>query len=137
MDWTHGFYKFSVSLSVSALAVIAPLYATMAAVGFLVFADLVTGVWSAYKRKEEITSAGLRRTISKTIIYLGATICGFLVERYMTGPTVPVTKVVAGFIGLTELKSILENSNSILGMDLFKALINKLGSDNDQPKPPA
>ncbi len=129
----HNLCKFLTSLLVASLAILAPLYATMATVGFLVFMDLLSGVWAAYKRNESITSAGLRRTVSKTIIYLGATICGFLVERYMTGASVPVTKIVAGFIGLTELKSILENSNAILGVDLFKALIQKLGSDNDSP----
>lgn len=44
----------------------------------------------------------------------------------------PVSKIVASVIGLVELKSILENANSILGQDLFKTVIAKLGSQNDE-----
>ncbi len=46
----------------------------------------------------------------------------------------PVSKIVASIIGLVELKSILENCNTILGVDIFKAAISKLGSDNDELK---
>ena len=114
------------------LAILAPIKATMSTVGFLIFLDLATGIWAALKRKETIKSAALRRTISKMIIYQLAVISGFLIERYLFGGEMPVTKIVAGFIGLVEFKSILENSNFILGTDVFKLLVQKLGSKNDK-----
>jgi len=116
------------------LATLAPAKALLISVGFLILADLVTGIWAAVKRKEAIKSAALRRTISKMVIYNIAVISGFLVETYMLDSIMPVSKIVASVIGLVELKSILENCNTILGGDLFKMVISKLGSDNDALK---
>jgi len=114
------------------LVIIAPIQAVMLTVGVLVLIDVVTGVWAAFKRSELIKSAALRRTVSKMIIYQIAIISGFLIQQYVLQNEVPITKVVAGFISLVELKSILENSNTILGHDIFKTLIKKLGSRNDK-----
>jgi len=114
------------------LVIIAPVQAVMLTVGVLVIIDVVTGVWAAFKRSELIKSAILRRTVSKMIIYQIAIISGFLIQQYVLQNEVPITKVVAGFISLVELKSILENSNTILGRDIFKTLIKKLGSKNDK-----
>jgi hypothetical protein len=119
------------------LAVIAiiliPIKAVMATVGFLIFLDLFSGIWAAFKRQEKITSAALRRTLSKMVIYQLSIISAFFIEHYIFAETLPVTKIVAGFIGMVEFKSSLENANIILGTDVFKLLISKLGSDNDKP----
>lgn len=116
------------------VAVLAPIKALMLCVGFLILADLITGIWAALKRNEKIKSAVMRRTISKMVIYNLAVISGFLVEHYMLESFLPVSKIVASVIGLVELKSILENSNHILGYSLFKSVIAKLGSENDSLK---
>lgn len=119
-------------VAVAIAGVLAPAKALLISVGILIIADLVTGVWAALKRKEEIKSSALRRTISKLVVYQIAVISGFLVETYMLENIFPVSKVVASVIGLVELKSILENANSILGMDLFKSVVARLGSENDK-----
>lgn len=116
------------------LAVLAPIKALLISVGFLIMADLVTGIWAAVKQKKPITSAAMRRTISKVVIYNLAVISGFLVESYMLEQLLPVSKIVASVIGLVELKSILENANKILGHDLFKSVVARLGSENDTLK---
>lgn len=113
------------------LAILAPIKAVMITVGVLIFVDLISGTWAAKKRNEPITSAAFRRTLSKMLIYQVAVISGFLVEHYILQGDIPVSKIIAGFIGLVELKSVLENGNTILGTDVFKALIAKLGSKND------
>jgi hypothetical protein len=118
-------------VAVAILGVLAPAKALIISVFFLIVADLVTGIWAALKRKEEISSAVMRRTISKFVIYQVAVISAVLVETYMLENFVPVSKIIASVIGLVELKSILENCNYILGQDLFKLAIQKLGSDND------
>ncbi len=41
---------------------------------------------------------------------------------------------IAGFIGLTELLSVLENLNRASGNDLLKSLIDKLGSANQDKR---
>lgn len=121
-------------LAASLIAILAPAKALLISVGFLVIADLATGLWAAYKRKEKIKSARLRDSVSKIVIYNIAVISGFLVETYMLENIFPVSKVVASVIGIVELKSILENANTIRGQDLFSTVIQKLGSKNAEDR---
>jgi hypothetical protein len=120
------------NIALSLFAVFAPIKPLILSVGFLIFADCLTGVWAAKKRGEQIKSAALRRTVSKMVIYQIALLTGFLVEIYMIEGLLPISKLVAGAIGMVEFKSILENSTVITGQDLFKSLIQKLGSKNDK-----
>lgn len=116
----------------ASLAILAPIHAIMTVTGILIFADFITGMWAAKKRGEEIHSAGMRRTVSKLLIYQIVVITGFVSETYMLGGALPLSKIAAGLIATVELKSILENANVILGYDLFKDLLAKLGSKNDK-----
>lgn len=126
--------QFLTNLSLIVITALAPIHAVLLVVGILVIVDAATGVWAAYKRGEKIKSAGLRRTVSKTIIYQVAVICGFLLEHYLMGDIMPISKIVAGMIGVVEFKSILENSDSIYGGSLFRDILKKLGSQNDEFK---
>lgn len=123
--------KFLQASLVSLVAVLAPIKAVLLVSGFLIFADLISGILAARKRGENISSAGLRRTLSKMLIYNLAVISGFLVETYMVSELLPISKLIAGTISLVELKSILENLNTINGTDIFKTVLNSLGSKND------
>lgn len=127
---TSALSKYIEALLLSCLAVFAPIKAMLIVTGVLIFADLITGVWAASKRKEPITSAGLRRTLTKVGVYEAALCLGYLAEHFMLEGTVPVTKIVSGLIGLVELKSCYENLNVISGADLLKTAIDRLGSDN-------
>lgn len=128
--------KYLQPLIVSTLAVFAPIKAILLVTIFLVLADLLSGIFAAKKRGEPISSAGLRRTISKFLVYNLAVISGFLVETYMISDLLPISKLIAGVISMVELKSILENLNVINGTDIFKTVLNSLGSKNDPtPKP--
>ena len=128
MDWIK-------KLALASLAALAPIKMVLITVGFLVVTDLITGIWAALKRKEKISSAVMRRTISKMLVYQLTVISGFMLETYILDGVLPVTKIVAGVIGMVEFKSILENANKIVGGDIFKAVLMKLGSDNDPNKP--
>lgn len=125
-------------IALVSLAALAPIHTVMLSVGFLIFADLVTGVWAATKRKEKISSALLRRTVSKIVVYQLAVICGFIVEQFLIGGVIPISKIVSGVIGMVELKSMLENCSNIFGEDVFSLILKKLGSENDpkNKKPP-
>ena len=123
-------HKWLQALVLSCLAVFAPIKAMLLVTGVLIFADLFTGVWAAAKRGEKITSAGLRRTLTKACVYEAALCLGFLAEHYMLDGAIPVTKIVSGLVGLVELKSCYENLNVISGQDLLKTVIDKLGSEN-------
>jgi hypothetical protein len=126
--------QWFVGLLMGSIAVLAPIKAIMIVVGLLIFADLILGIWASIKRGEEIKSSAMRRTISKLVVYQVAIITGFLCETYLLGGTIPISKLVGAAIGMVEIKSIFENSNSILGYDLLKNVLSKLGSDNDKPK---
>jgi phage-related holin len=119
------------SVLFAATAFVAPtgplLLAALVAVAF----DSVTGVWAAAKRHEKISSAGFRRTITKGLIYSLAIISGYVIQVTLLADKLPISNLVAAAIGVTELKSILENCSSILGMPLFRAVMAKLGSKND------
>ena len=119
------------ALAASVVAVFAPIYSVMATVGFLIAADLITGIIAARKRGEKISSAALRRTISKVCVYQLAIMSGFLVETYI-GIGIPVSKMVAATIGMVELLSVLENLQQVHGSPIFSKIISKLGSDNDK-----
>lgn len=113
-------------LLVSVALVFLPIKATLITVMVLTVADLISGIMASRKEGKKITSSGLKRTIIKTTVYELVVMLGFLTEQYMTGDAVPVVRILAGFIGLTELKSVMENIERISGMPLVKMLIEKL-----------
>jgi len=117
--------KISTILASIAL-VFMPIKATLITVMVLTVADLITGIMASRKEGKKITSSGLKRTIIKTTVYELVVMLGFLTERFMVGDSIPVVKVLAGFIGLTELKSVLENIERISGMPIIKLLIERL-----------
>lgn len=121
-----------VATLISAVAVFAPIKGLIITTGIVIFADLLIGMIAARKRKEEITSAAIRRTVTKICVYHAAILLGFLIETFMLEGYVPISKIAGGLIGLVESKSIMENLNDIHGSDIFKSLIKKLGSDNDK-----
>ena len=117
---------------VALIAVFAPIQPLLLTVGVLIAADTITGVIAAYKRGEEIRSSGFSRAIVKMFVYQVVLISGFLMETYLLSDVgMPITKLIAGFIGMVEMKSLIENTESITGIDLLK--IKKiLGSKNDK-----
>jgi fumarate reductase subunit D len=122
--------KYAGPLLIAYFAAIAPIHTILTVVGLLIFGDLILGVWAAQKRGEIITSARLRDTVSKMFIYHVVIALGFAVEAHILNEFIPIVKMSASVIGIVELKSIYENSGSILGKPLFKDLISKLGSKN-------
>lgn len=126
------------TLGLSVLAVFAPIKMVIISVGVVIFADMFFGIWAAHKRGEKITSAAMRRTITKMFTYQGAILTGYLGETYLLSEIIPVVKLISGIIGLVEIKSLLENISEISGLN-FKSVIKMLGSDNDKdsnPNPP-
>lgn len=120
------------AIFVSVCAIFVPIQSMLIAVGALVAADLVFGLISAYKQKIPITSSGIRRTVTKSFIYLSSVMLGYVAEHYLMGDILAISKLIAGTIGIVEIKSILESADIINGGSLFKAIVSKLGSENDK-----
>ncbi len=121
---------FILKLISATMIALAPVQGMVITALVLIFMDLITGLMAAHKQKKKITSAGLRRTVSKVFVYEVAIVCAFLTQQHLTGDTVPVCNIVTGLIGMTEFLSILENLNTISGKKLLKTIIDKVGSDN-------
>jgi hypothetical protein len=123
------------SLAISALSVFLPIKPVLLVSLVLCLVDLVLGVTAAKKRKERISSKGLGRTIVKIAVYEIAICCGFLVQKYMLSDATPLVNIIAGLIGATEMKSVLENLDSISGDSFFKSVVEKLGSKSNKSGP--
>jgi len=107
------------------LALLAPVHAVMITMVFLIVVDFITGLYASYKDKITISSERIGHTISKFFIYNLVILASYFLEKYIVNE-VPFLKIIAGFIAITEIKSILENFNRIYGVNVFKALINVL-----------
>jgi hypothetical protein len=116
----------------SLLALIAPIEKVLITTIALVCADMAAGVWAAKKRGEEIQSHKLGHTAKKLFVYLGLLILGFFVEVELLSSAIPLVKLLSGIVAVVEMKSLLENSEDILGQPIFKILIEKLSNKKDE-----
>lgn len=124
--------SYLVKAGVVLVALIAPIQATLLTTLALVVCDMITGIIAAGKRGEKITSAKMRNTLSKLLIYEMLVVISYFTQIYLLSNAFPVTSLITGIIGLTEMKSVAENSEVILGTSVFDSLIQKLGSQNLQ-----
>ena len=126
--------KFLNYLVVSLISVLAPIKAVLLVTGYLIMADLVSGILAAKKRGDSITSSGIRRTVVKFLVYNLAILTAFLIETYLVANVFPMAKIVSSIIGVTEGVSIFENLNTINGSNIFKKVLDVLGSKNAELK---
>lgn len=122
--------KFLILSFFTALTILEPIHSALASAALLVTADFVTGIWKSKKLGIKITSSGIRDSFTKMFLYLLGISLAFSIESGMKIDYFPWVKSVCFMIALTELKSILENADKILGTPVFYALLKKLGSKN-------
>lgn len=102
---------------------LAPLTGVIITVVLLIVVDFITGSYASYIKKKPIESKRIGHTVSKFFIYNLVIISAYFLEKEIVSE-IPFLKVIAGFIAIAEIKSILENYNDIYGVNPFKALIN-------------
>lgn len=119
-------------LILSLIAFISPIKWLIVGVGGLIVFDTVAGVYRAYKQGEKITSRKLGHTVSKFLLYNLGVISGYILQLMIGLDFIPIAKIMACAIGLTELKSISESINEVTGIDLFKVVLNYLKRNEDQ-----
>ncbi len=105
------------------LTLLSPINGVMVTMVFLIIVDFITGYYASFKKRIPISSSRIGHTVSKFFIYNLVILAAFFLEKHIVNE-VPFLKIIAGFIAITEIKSILENFNSIYGVNPFKALIN-------------
>lgn len=119
------------------LAFIAPVAKVILAVLFLIFVDLITGLWASVKEKQTITSSALSRTIGKIFIYSTTIIVAYVMNKYLLVDfNFPIESIVSGFIAITEGKSILENMNRLSDNSLIDDLILIFSNEREKKLPP-
>ena len=116
--------KWLEATALSVLLVFAPIHQAVIVTAVLVIADLITGILAAKKQGIPITSSGIKRTVGKILLYEIALMLAFLVQKYMTGDDFMAAKIVSAMVGITELKSCLENLSIITGSDIIKKLLD-------------
>jgi len=108
------------SLIIAILAVFTPILPLLLTTGFLIVADFCFGIYRAYKKGEVITSRKMGNTISKIVLYNLAILSVYFLDHYVINSGLNLEKIVAGLIGLTEIKSLDESFNTLFGFSIWK-----------------
>jgi len=120
-------------IGLAILAILAPIQTAILGVGFLITADLITGIVAAYKRGEPIRSERLKNTAVKMLVYNLLLTSSFIAETYLT-PWIPFTNVALSFLAIIEVKSLGENFQSITGISFVTYLKSYLNNKLNAPK---
>ena len=98
----------------------------MFTIGLLVAVDFIFGVYRAWKTKQEITSRKMSNTITKMLLYNLTVVSIWAIEKNITGPDIPITKIAAGMICLVEFKSIDEAFKLLFGFSIWDKMKKSL-----------
>lgn len=120
-------------IALAILTILAPIQASILAVGFLIMADLITGVAAAYKKGESIKSERLKNTAVKMLVYNLLLMSSFIAETYLT-PWIPFTNITLSFLAIVEVKSLGENFHNITGINFIIYLKSYLNNKLNTPK---
>lgn len=116
----------------SMLAVISPVFPMIYIAILAILIDTAFGIWRSVKKGgwKSIRSRRLSHVISKSLLYSGAILFTFLIEKYIAADLIAqfvaidlvMTKVIAFFCVVVEVKSINESYESVTGKNMLKAL---------------
>ena len=126
--------QYLLHLFVALTAVFTPVIPLLLTIGALIIIDFIVGVFRAFKMKEPITSRKMGNTVSKMLLYQLTILSLFIFETYILQGLLPVTKIGAGMISVTELKSIDESLEKMTGMGVWKKLTKIIRRGESQTK---
>ena len=116
----------------SIIAVLSPVAPMIYIALFAIFLDTCFGIWRSVKKNGWISfkSRRLSATLSKSLLYSLAIILTFLVEKFIAGDLVAhfiaielvMTKIVAFFCVVVEVKSINESVEDVTGKNMLQCL---------------
>jgi hypothetical protein len=119
-------------LFLAPLTILAPIKPLVLLAVTSIILDTCFGIWRSYKKGNKIRSRRLSHTISKSLLYSGAIVFVFLLEKFVISDILGhfiaidlvLTKMFTFFCVVTELKSINESYESVTGKDVWKAFVN-------------
>jgi len=126
--------QYITPLLASLVAVFTPVLPTLLTVGFLIALDFIVGIYRAFKLNEEITSRKMGNTISKMLLYNITILSLWVFEKYILQDAIPITKIGAALISITELKSIDESVEKLIGVGIWKKLVRIVKRGDSETK---
>jgi len=129
------YYQIIIKLVLAGLAYFAEIQNLFHAVLVFMAIDWVTGVYASFKyRSREIdyindkptkrpwfVASKMRYSIEKFVFYMLAIAMAYVFRKeFIEG--IYLAKIVAGYIAITELKSIFENISRIMGVKIFNEI---------------
>ena len=116
----------------SIIAVVSPVFPMVYIAVLAILIDTVFGIWRSVKIGgwNSVRSRRLSHVISKSLLYSGAIVFMFLLEKYIAADIVAhfisidliMTKITAFFCVVVEIKSINESYESVTGKNVLKSL---------------
>lgn len=96
----------------------------------LIVFDFITAIMAVYSSHEEIESRKIVLTVRKIVVYYVSISAGFLTEAATHNAIPLIDETIIGFLAVTELISILENTGK-MGYHTPNKLLNRLREIND------
>lgn len=126
----------------STIAILAPVKPLVLIAVLAIILDTCFGIWRSVKKNgwSSIRSRRLSHTISKSLLYSGAIVFIFLLEKYVVSDILGhfiaidlvLTKAFTFFCVITEVKSINESYLSVTGVNVWDKFISFLKRSKEQ-----
>jgi hypothetical protein len=126
----------------SLFAVLAPVKPMVLMAVATIILDMGFGVWRSVKKNgwASIRSRRLSNTISKSLLYSGAIVFIFLLEKFILADLLAyfisvdllLTKAFTAFCVFTEVKSINENYFSVTGINVWEKFMQFVKRSKEQ-----
>ena len=123
-------------------SVLAPVKPMVLMAIFTIILDMCFGIWRSVKKNGwvSIRSRRLSNTISKSLLYSGAIVFIFLLEKFVLADLLAyfisvdllLTKAFTAFCVFTEVKSINENYFSVTGINVWEKFLSFVKRGKEQ-----
>jgi hypothetical protein len=122
----------TLAIFASLFTVLAPVQPLVLVAILAIFIDTIFGVWRSVKKNgwTSFKSRRLSDTLGKAALYSGGIVFTFLIEKFIAGDIIAnfiaveliMTKFVAFFCVIVEVKSINESYESVTGKNILAAM---------------
>jgi hypothetical protein len=126
----------------SLFAILAPVKPMVLMAVATIILDMGFGIWRSVKKNgwASIRSRRLSNTISKSLLYSGAIVFIFLLEKFILADLLAyfisvdllLTKAFTAFCVFTEMKSINENYHSVTGINVWEKFMQFVKRSKEQ-----
>ena len=126
----------------STIAILSPVKPLVLIAVLAIILDTCFGIWRSVKKNgwSSIRSRRLSHTISKSLLYSGAIVFIFLLEKYVVADILGhfiaidlvLTKAFTFFCVITEVKSINESYLSVTGVNVWDKFIQFMKRSKEQ-----